>query len=570
MASSRAPAPLRLALLAGLLLMASATRPDTRSPEARAKDFIGWYEETMHPLVKASGLAAWKASNSGKDADFKAREKADNALDHALSSPEKFREAAALNQIVAEGKIQDPLVARQIQKFYLSMLGKAVDPKLLKAINAKASGAERKYNNYRAVVRGKKLSSGDVYDTLVTSKDSALLRETWEASKGVGVVVEKDLRELVRLRNKAAKALGFANFHAMSLAQREQNGDDLVKLFDELDTLTRNSFISVKKEIDGLLAARLGIKPDELMPWHYQNPFFQEAPSELLPADFDGPFEKADVVRLGGDFYRGIGLPVDDVIKRSDMYAREGKDQEAFAMDIDQEGDVRTLQNVLPNAYWMDTTLHELGHTTYMSTYIPRALPWGLREDAHTIMTEGLAMMMGRLARHPAWIQAMGLHIDNPKAFGADYRKRQRWDLLVFSRWTQVMLRFEKAMYENPEQDLNALWWTLVERYQMIRRPPGRNAPDYAAKSHIVSSPVYYHNYELGEFFASQLRNAIAKATGVKNPRDAVFVGDPRVGAYLKEHLMNLGAQFRWDEAVKRATGEPLSSKAFAEDLKEP
>ena len=46
----------------------------------------------------------------------------------------------------------------------------------------------------------------------------------------------------------------------------------------------------------------------------------------------------------------------------------------------------------------------------------------------------------------------------------------------------QVMLRFERAMYENPDQDLNDKWWSLVEKYQLIRRPPARNAPDYASK----------------------------------------------------------------------------------------
>ena len=73
------------------------------------------------------------------------------------------------------------------------------------------------------------------------------------------------------------------------------------------------------------------------------------------------------------------------------------------------------------------------------------------------------------------------------------------------------MLRFEKALYDNPDQDLNKLWWDLVEKYQMVQRPEGRNAPDYASKIHIVSAPVYYHNYMMGELFASQVQHAIAR-----------------------------------------------------------
>ena len=83
--------------------------------------------------------------------------------------------------------------------------------------------------------------------------------------------------------------------------------------------------------------------------------------------------------------------------------------------------------------------------------------------------------------------------------------------LLIFSRWCQVMLRFEKAMYADPDQDLNRLWWDLVEKYQGVRRPEGRNAPDYASKIHIVSAPCYYHNYMMGQLFASQVHHTIAR-----------------------------------------------------------
>ena len=83
--------------------------------------------------------------------------------------------------------------------------------------------------------------------------------------------------------------------------------------------------------------------------------------------------------------------------------------------------------------------------------------------------------------------------------------KARRARLLIFSRWCQVMLRFEKALYEDPSRDLNVLWWDLVENYQGLKRPDGRHAPDYASKIHIVSTPAYYHNYMMGELFAAQL-----------------------------------------------------------------
>ena len=65
----------------------------------------------------------------------------------------------------------------------------------------------------------------------------------------------------------------------------------------------------------------------------------------------------------------------------------------------------------------------------------------------------------------------------------------QRNQLLIFSRWCQVMLRFEKAMYENPDQDLNKLWWDLVEKYQVLKRPAGPQRPGLREQDPHLSAP---------------------------------------------------------------------------------
>ena len=97
------------------------------------------------------------------------------------------------------------------------------------------------------------------------------------------------------------------------------------------------------------------------------------------------------------------------------------------------------------------------------------------------------------------------------------------------------MLRFEKAMYENPEQDLNKLWWDLVEKYQLVKRPKDRNAPDYASKIHIFSAPVYYHNYMMGQLFASQVHHTIAREVTERRSTTVIYIGDKKVGDFMKK-----------------------------------
>src|SRR5207248_8946600 len=230
----------------------------------------------LRPLEIRAGHAWWDANISGKDEDFKRKEEAQNRIDEALADAVAFKE---LQAIKAGGGIDDPIVARQIEVLYLAYLEKQVDPALLRKMVALSNKVEKAFNVYRAHVDGKEMSDSEVRRVLKTSKDSERRRAVWEASKVVGKAVEADLRELVKLRNEAATKLGFKNYHALQLFLNEQNGDDLLKLFDDLDELTRAPFLKAKAEIDVKLAQNCGVQVSGLMPWHYHDPFFQEAPA---------------------------------------------------------------------------------------------------------------------------------------------------------------------------------------------------------------------------------------------------------------------------------------------------
>ncbi|WP_439629637.1 M2 family metallopeptidase [Gemmata sp.] len=554
------------AAVAGLMTRDLSAQDEPADPVAAAKEFIDAHEKKLRPLEVAAGKAWWDANISGKDDDFQKKEEAQNKIDAALSDPKPFAALKGLKKALDAKKIADPLLARQVELLYLAYLEKQVPPELLKKITAKANTVEQSFNVYRAKVDGTEYPDSKVRSTLKQSADSALRKKVWEASKGVGGVVEADLKELVALRNDAATQLGFKNFHQMMLTLNEQDGVELVALFDELDELTKKPFTDAKADIDGRLAKKLGVGVDELMPWHYHDPFFQESPA-VYDANLDAPFAKADIPKVCAAFYAGIGLPVDRVIAKSDLLEKKGKSPHAFCTDIDREGDVRVLANIVNNEYWMGTMLHELGHSVYSSLNIPAKLPYLLRAEAHILATEGVAMQFERFSKSRAWAERMGLKVENAEAFDEAAAKTQRNQLLIFSRWCQVMLRFEKAMYEDPKHDLNKLWWDLVEKYQQLKRPKDRNFPDYAAKIHICSAPVYYHNYMMGQLFASQVHHAIAKEVFGTDPKKVIYVGDKKVGEFMKKKVFEPGRTLSWKALAKFATDEELNPKAFAKDF---
>jgi peptidyl-dipeptidase A len=549
-----------LGIASALMFAALAQGAETAT---RARAFITDHEAKIRPLEKAVNLAWWQASISGKDEDFKTKEESQNKLDQALADRSRFTELKAIKA----GALSDPLLARQIDVLYLTYLEKQVAPELLKKMTAKANAIEQAFNVFRAKVEGKEMADSEVRKVLKDSKDSARRKAVWEASKGVGVVVEKDLKELIGLRNQAARELGFKDFHVMQLHINEQSQEQVLKLFDQLDNLTREPFLRAKAELDTKLAANCSAKVTDLRPWHYHDPFFQESPA-VFSTDLDATYAKVDILKLCKNYYSGIGLPIDDVIARSDLYEKSGKSPHAFCTDIDREGDVRVLANIVPNDYWMGTMLHELGHSVYSSKNIPASVPYVLRSEAHILTTEGVAMMFERPGKSADWLQAMGVSVADPKGFNEAGAKMLRNQLLIFSRWCQVMLRFEKELYGNPNQNLSKLWWDLVENYQMISRPEGRAVPDYASKIHIVVAPAYYHNYMMGQLFASQVHHTIAREVLKEAPNKALYVGKPEVGEYMKKRVFGPGKTMSWNALTKFATGEELNPKAFAADFR--
>ncbi|HEV7224636.1 MAG TPA: M2 family metallopeptidase [Pirellulales bacterium] len=560
---SRLPRLIRSTVLPTLFLLAAETMTYAQTAADAAREVILDHEQRIRPLEIAAGRAWWDANVTGADEAFQLKEETENKLDAVLGDRERFAKIKKLDQ----AKLKDPLLARQIHILYLQALPKQVDPDLLKQMVARGNAIEKRFGVFRAKVEGKELPDSEVRKILKQSRDSNERRAVWEASKVVGGEVEQELRTLVELRNKAARELDFADYHAMQLEINEQSQEQVVQLFDDLDKLTRGPFQAAKREIDSHLAEMYKIGVDELQPWHYHDPYFQEAPA-IYKTSLDAAYAKADIPELCRKFYAGIGLPIDDVLKRSDLYEKSGKNPHAFCTDIDREGDVRVLANIVPNEYWTGTMLHELGHSVYSSKNIPAKLPYVLRTDAHILATEGVAMMFERFSKSADWLEQMGLSVEDPAAFDEVGEKMRRNKLLIFSRWCQVMLRFEKGLYRDPAQDLNKLWWDLVEQYQLIQRPEGRDAPDYASKIHIVVAPAYYHNYMMGELFACQVNHAIARdVLKTADAKNASYVGRKDVGRFMKERVFAPGRTLTWNELTKFATGEELNPKAFAADF---
>ncbi|MFI5142777.1 MAG: M2 family metallopeptidase, partial [Thermoanaerobaculales bacterium] len=291
-----------LLFLAAAPLLAAAN-PEMQSMLNKFREFLHSHEAQIAPMERAANLAWWEASTTGDDAAYKRQSELQTKVETLYTDPKAF---AFLKEVKASGVVTDPAEKRLLEVLYLRYLGRQLDPKLLAKIIEKSTAIEQRFSVFRARVNDKEVTDNQIDDILASSRNRAESKAYWLASKQVGAALATDVVEVVKLRNQAAKKLGFRDFYALQLALNEQDETWLLGMFDELDRLTVTPFALAKAHIDEVQAARVGVKPADVMPWDYSNRFFQEAPN-LSDADFDAPLASKDIGQLVAGFYRGIG-----------------------------------------------------------------------------------------------------------------------------------------------------------------------------------------------------------------------------------------------------------------------
>src|SRR3989344_4460576 len=151
------------------------------------EEFIESHTELIKPIFTKSQEAYWNASISGKQEDFKEYEKLIKELAKIYNNKDDFEKIVSFKK----ANIQNNLTKRQIEILYNSYLSSQGDLNLI-----------------------------------------------------------NEIIELVKLRNKLARSLGFENYYILSLTASEQNINELKSIFGELSSLTEKPFRELKEEID--------------------------------------------------------------------------------------------------------------------------------------------------------------------------------------------------------------------------------------------------------------------------------------------------------------------------------
>ena len=531
----------------------------TESPAPNLNRWLDAFERDFLVAEKQLCRASWAFNTRSNPDTERVSEEAERAYRGLLADSSRYD---AVRQFSVDATTP-PLDARRHNVARRLLGSHRMDESLLERLVPRLVALESKFHRFRAELRGKKTPDNELRDVLRSSSDSDLVREAWEASKQIGTEVASEVIEIARLRNEVARSNGFSDYQSMALEMRELPPHDLFEILDAVAESTEAPFRAMKRELDDELGAKFEVDPSELMPWHYGDPFFQSAPRSGS-FSLDPLYADCDLAELTRRYFAGIGLDIDSMLAASDLYEREHKCQHAFCTHIDRRDDVRVLCNIRPNEEWMSTMLHEFGHAVYDRELDPE-LPGLLREPAHTLTTEAIAMLFGRLSRDPSFLtDIVGVDAATAQRASEPAREELRRGELVFMRWALVVVYFERELYRDPSQDLDAVWWDLVARFQLLSCPPGRPAPDWATKIHVAVHPVYYQNYILGNLAASQIGAALQERVLDGN---GGLVGNPAIGEFLTTEVFRPGNRASWNELIRSATGEELTPRHFIEEF---
>ncbi|SDN47276.1 peptidyl-dipeptidase A [Fictibacillus solisalsi] len=435
------------------------------------------------------------------------------------------------------------LESLQLKALWKETLEFSKDLTLREEINELWSELNFHFATFRPTIEGQVYTESELLAALAKQATPDERKKLWKAYMKSGQEIEDRLLKLIEKRNKVAREKGYSNFYELKLSTQDLNVKTIKETINHIKSFLDPIYEDLKNTIDEEIMERFNISSEELRPWHYKHPFFQYYENTSTSSSID----LLDIQH----FFSKINLDITPLIQNGHFTNSEDKSPTGFCFHIDRQGDIRISVNQNSTFQSLQTVLHELGHGVY-EMFINSALPFILKQPSQIFISEAVALLFEKIPLYSSHFGANDFSKALPK-------ETYYQNLLVRLYWTMTLTLFEMQLYENPEQNLNKLWWTLVNDIQKINPPDDWDFPYWASKSHLSTLPVYYHNYLFGELQASTL--FIYLTTSFKEPFSEEALQD------LKEYLFYPGASLLWKDASTADFYLPVTPQHLKDEI---
>lgn len=530
-------------------------------------------------LYKVNNEAQWKAMTDVTPEHDAAVEVAGKAYAAFNGNPEVIRTARDLLERSAE---LDPLTVRELKQVLLNAAEGPMTNPLLAGRRVEAETKQASLlNSFQFKFKGKPITANQIDDLLKSSTDLAERKAVWEASKEIGPALQANLMMLRNLRNGVAGELNYPDYFSLQVAGYGMTTDEMLKMNEQFMNDLRPLYLQLHTWAKYKLAEKYHQPVPNKIPAHWlNNRWAQEWPGLVESANLDPYFKGKNaewIARTAESFYVGLGfqpLPGSFWIK-SDLYpvpkdSKRKKNTHAWCFHVDLEHDIRSLQNIEPNAEWFATAHHELGHGHYFNSYARPDVPMLLRIGANPGFHEGVGELAALAASQVPYLQSCGILPGNFKvdktAFLLDDALARSIPFIFFASGTMTHWEADIYAHQLDQDHWNDRWWKYVSEFQGVEPPEkrGEEWADYATKTHINDAPAYYYNYAFATVLKFQLNDYIARHILHQPPQSCNYAGNKEVGKWL-ETILEKGGTEDWHKVLKEATGEDISTRAMVE-----
>jgi peptidyl-dipeptidase A len=521
-------------------------------------------------------LAYYNASVSGKESDYK--KLMDLELDFSRSnrnmpenfSPDNFstitknvftneEDFELLQKLKNSGLITDTLLYRQLIYLYHSFLSSQIESDKYKKLLERESKLSHTLSTVKLELNGKVYNATKIDSVRKSTSSSQVLENIARSYQEMGKAIAPDIIKLVKDRNEIAATFGFPDYYHLLLEEKDQSPQKIQSLISEIELKTRDQFFEVKKIIDKKLAKRFGISNEQLRPWHYNDSRTSYLPKHFI-TKLDSLLSPTDPIKRTSDFFAGIGLPIQDIIDKSEL--RKCKTDATIIIDF--KNDIRMIGGITNTFDGLSKILHEGGHASHYKN-ISDNLPYLLKGPS-LFISEGIASYFANLATDSLWLsKEISSNEKTKRQIALFCRHFRQVDQLFKIRRQMVFAEFEREIYTSPDQDLDLLWHQLNLKYLGINYPEEKGTCFWATNKYLASLSCNIQSYVVADVFAAQLKHAVDDQ--VLNKKNISIQNNKAVGKYLIDKLYQYGDLYPWEELVEKATGEPLNSAYFVNEL---
>ncbi len=407
-----------------------------------------------------------------------------------------------------------------------------------------------------------------------TSPDEPTRRASFEGLRSIETfVLDHGFLEIVKLRNRFAKRLGFEDYYDYKVRWAE--GFDKRTLFGFLDDLERRTAAHARRELESLRAAD---GDGVLHPWN----FSYRTWGGDLQAERDPFLRFGDALDRWVRSFGALGIRFRDARITLDLVDRRGKYENGFMHGPVpaflregrwQPAEINFTANALPDSPGAgmraaQTLFHEGGHAAHFANIVTGA-PCFSQEHAPTSVAfaETQSMFCDRFLDDADWRTRYALDASG-RAMPFELIEREIRAVQPFAahavRGMLVVCYVEKALYEMSEAEMtagNVLSMLRRVETRVLGLPGGTPRPTLAVP-HLLSweSSAYYHGYVLATMAVAATRAHLAAKHGR-------LLDNPAVGKDLAEIYWRPGNALPFLDLVRRMTGREFSADALVAEV---